>query len=75
MASRVGHPIYSKRYCGNIGTKEVHDLDRETYQCHIDGIIAAGYIITFIPDSLEQAHEECYENCTYCIGRKIRLGE
>ncbi len=75
MTNRVGHPLYGSRYCGNINTKEVHDLDRETSQCLIDVIIAAGHTISFIPDSLEQAHVECYENCVYCIGGKIGLGK
>jgi hypothetical protein len=73
LADRRGHPLYGKRYCGNIDTKEVHDIDFETSQCLIDVIIAAGHTITFIPDTLEQAHEEGYENCVYCIGGKIRL--
>jgi len=68
LANRLGHPLYGRRYCGNINTKEVHDLDCETSQCLIDVIIAAGHTITFIPDTLEQAHAECYENCACCIG-------
>ena len=75
MASRREHPLYGKRYCGNINTKEVHDLDRETSQCLIDVIIAAGHTITFIPDTLEQAHVEGYENCVYCIGGIIGVGK
>jgi len=75
LANRRGHPQYGNKYCGNINTKEVHDLDRETYQCHIDVIIAAGHSITFIPDTLDQAHTECYENCTYCLGGKEELGK
>ena len=72
MARRHGHPLYGKRYCGNTNTKEVHDLDKETYQCQIDEILAAGHAKPFSPDTLEQAHKEGYDNGAYCIGGSHR---
>lgn len=63
------------RYLGNTNSKEVHDLDNEqtgANQCQIDEIIAAVHAKTFIPDTLEQAHNEGYDNCAHCIGGSIR---
>ena len=31
-------PYNGKRYLLNLGTGEIHDLDNETTQCHIDDI-------------------------------------
>jgi len=72
MTRRYGSPLHGSRYCGNINTMEVHDLDKEKPQCQIDEIIAAGHVKTFSPDTLEQAHAEGYDNCEYCIGGGIR---
>ena len=67
MTKRYDPPLYGKRFCGNTNKREVHDLDKETVQCKIDEIIAAGHARTFVPDALEQAHSEGYDNCYYCI--------
>lgn len=68
---RYGPPINGKRYVGNTDKKEVHDLDNEQTgknECQIDEIIAAGHAKTFVPDTLEQAHREGYDNGAYCLG-------
>ena len=72
MARRHDYPLYESRFCGNINTKEVHDLDNEQTNCQIDEIIDAGHAKSFEPDELEQAHEEGYDNCAYCIGGSAR---
>jgi len=72
---RYSPPINGKRYVGNKNKKEVHDLDNEKTgpnECQIDEIIKAGHARTFTPDTLEQAHEERYDNCAYCIGESKR---
>jgi hypothetical protein len=68
MARRYDPLFSGKRYCGNTNTKEVHDLDHEHTNCQIDAIVQAGHVRVFIPDSLEQAHSEGYDNCSYCLG-------
>ena len=71
-------PIYSrptnKKYLGNSNTDhmEVHDLGNEKPQCQIDEIISAENAVVFNPDTLEQAHDEGYDNCAYCIGSSTR---
>lgn len=51
---------------------EVHDLPREVPRCQIDEILRAGHAVGFIPDSLEQAHGEGYDNCAWCLGGSTR---
>lgn len=36
-----------EQFLGNTSKKEVHDLDRETVNCQIDEIIAAGHDTPF----------------------------
>lgn len=75
MTRRSGYPTYGKRFVGNTDKAEVHDLDNEKTgknECQIDEIILAGHAITFIPDTLEQAHIKGYDNCAYCIGDSTR---
>ena len=74
---RDGPPTYGHRFIGNMDSskKEVHDLDNEKTglnQCQIEETIRARHVRVFIPDTLEQAHEEGYENCAYCIGGSTR---
>ncbi len=74
MARRYGTPFNGKRFIGNVSPSkmEVHDLDIEdTSQngCQIDEIKD---VKTFIPDTLEQAHSEGFDNCDKCIGGSKR---
>ena len=56
------------RYLGNKNTKEVHDLNNETNNCEIDRILFSGHAVKFVPDTLDQARLDGYDNCNYCIG-------
>ena len=74
MVRRNRPPFNGKRYIGNKSPNkmEVHDLDKEdTGQngCQIDEIKD---VKTFIPDTLEQAHKERFDNCDKCIGGSKR---
>lgn len=62
------------RFLGNNSPThmEVHDLPREVPRCQIDEILRAGHAVGFIPDSLEQAHGEGYDNCAWCLGGSTR---
>jgi len=71
MARRYRAPFNAKRYIGNKRKNEVHDLDYENRNCQIDEI-KTKYIVTFNPDTLEQAHREGFDNCAYCIGGSLR---
>ena len=64
----------NKRYLGNsdANNMEVHDLQNEKGQCQIDKIRKADHVVTFTPDTLEQAHSEGYDNCAFCIGDSKR---
>lgn len=59
----------TERYLGNSSSDhmEVHDLHNEKPQCQIDEIIDAGNAVVFSPDTLEQARNERYDNCAYCL--------
>jgi hypothetical protein len=71
MARRPGPPTNGKRFVGNTNKLEVHDLDNEktgANECQIDEIIRAGHAVIFSPDTLDEAHDQGYDNCAYCIG-------
>ena len=69
MATPVTPPYTGFRYLGNVPKKEVHDLQRKTANCQINEIKNA---VRFVPDTLDQAHREGYDNCAYCIGASSR---
>ena len=70
MARRQEGNMNGERFCGNLSTTEIHDLDSETCHCKIDDIIAAGDDRAFT--SLVDAQTVGYEVCAWCIGRKRR---
>jgi hypothetical protein len=51
---------------------EVHDLLRPKPNCQVEEILRAGHAVAFVPDTLEQAHKEGYDNCAYCIAGSTR---
>jgi hypothetical protein len=63
-----------QRYLGNSSPSkmEVHDLQNEKVGCQIDEIIAARHAVKFIPDTLDEARRNKYDNCAYCIGNSTR---
>ncbi len=66
-----------KTYLGNSapGHMAVHDLENEDtslYACQIDEIIEAGNAVVFDPDTLEQVHQDGYDNCACCMGGSTR---
>jgi hypothetical protein len=68
--SRTGH-----RFLGNKNKHEVHDQqreDRSSSGCQIDEILRAGHGVYFVPDTLEQARREGYDNCAKCLGGSRR---
>ena len=44
----------------------VHDLEHETDQCAVDGIVAAEKVQLFGPDSLPEARNRGFRACRYC---------
>ena len=74
MATPVYRRPTEKRYLGNSDPDhmEVHDLWNEKPQCQIEEIIEAENAVVFDLDKLEQAHNEGYDNCAYCIGGSKR---
>ena len=74
MAVSISSRPTNKRYLGNsdTGHMEVHDLENEKPQCQIDEIIEAGNAVVFDPDTLEQAKNEGYDNCAFCLGGSER---
>lgn len=64
-----------KRFLGNKNKMEVHDLTKEDKNpngCQINEFLNAGHGVNFVPDTLEQAHSEHYDNCAKCIGGSTR---
>lgn len=72
MPRRPGAPTYGKRYVGNRNHMEVHDLDRETTACQINEIIRSGHVVTFNPDTAEEARRQRYDRCAHCLGSSTR---
>ena len=46
--------LSGERYCGDMGRKQVHDLDHENAVCHIDEILHRRDVLPF--RTLENAH-------------------
>ncbi len=74
MAIPISSRPIDKKYLGNSssGHMEVHDLKNEKEQCQINEIIEAGNAVVFDPDTLEQAKNEGYDNCAFCLGGSER---
>ena len=74
MATSIYSRPTDKKYLGNSDPDhmEIHNLLNEKPQCQIDEIIRSGNAVIFNPDTLEQAHNEGYDNCAYCIGDSMR---
>ena len=70
MSRRFRGHMRAERYCGNVDTKEVHDLDNEQANCQIDEIIRAGNDKPF--DTLSHAKAQGYDNCHWCLGDSRR---
>ena len=72
MARRYKGNMNGERYLANTSPskKEVHDLDNEKTNCHIDEIIKAGHDKPY--NSLDAARKDGYDNCAYCIGNSTR---
>jgi hypothetical protein len=69
------YPVFSRNgitYLGNKNTTEVHNLRNEKALCQIDEIFRAGHAVKFIPDTLDEAHRNGYDNCHWCIGGSRR---
>lgn len=72
---RLSGPLFAKRFCGNIKSKEVHDLaneDESPSGCQIEKILKHHHEKTFEPDTLQQAHAEGYDNCAKCLTGSTR---
>lgn len=67
MTRRYRYPFNGNRFIGNTNTNEVHDLDNEQSLCKIDEI-KDYHVKTFIPDTHQQAKNEGFDNCYWCIG-------
>jgi len=64
-----------KKFLGNKNKTEVHDLKKEDKNlngCQIDEFLGKGHGVGFIPDTLEKAKSEGYDNCAKCIGGSTR---
>jgi hypothetical protein len=48
---------------------EVHHVPSETANCQLDEIQDG---VRFVPDTLEEAHMNGYDNCHYCLGGSTR---
>lgn len=69
---RPDSPFDGNRFIGNKNTTEVHDLDNEDTAdngCQIDEITD---VVTFDPDTLEQALSEGYDPCDKCLEGSTR---
>lgn len=66
-----------KKFLGNSSSSkmEVHELAREDKNlngCQIDEFLGKGHGVGFMPDTLEKAKSEGYDNCAKCIGGSTR---
>lgn len=69
MTRRHSKPLYGKRYCGNKKTRQLHDLERESFDCQINTIIVAGLAVGF--NTVEEAKKAGYLTEHFCMGENI----
>lgn len=74
MTRRNNTPFNERRYIGNasVNKMEVHDLDNEDAMsngCQIDEIKE---IVTFDPDTLEEARSKGFNPCDKCFEGSTR---
>lgn len=67
MARRYRPPFNGNRFIGNTNTNEVHDLVNEKMNCSINEI-KSHHVKKFSPDTHQQAKNEGFDNCYWCIG-------
>jgi hypothetical protein len=72
MARSVRSRPSINQFLGNSNTREVHYLKNEKGQCQIGEILRAGHAVVFLPDTVQQAHREDFDDCGHCIGRSPR---
>jgi len=72
MSLRMTHSRIGIVHLGNRNTLEVHRLPNETQQCQISEILRTGHGVKFVPDTIEEAHKNRYDNCAYCLGGSRR---
>lgn len=61
------------RFLGNKDSDnmEVHDLENRQVNCQISEI-KPEHRAWFNPDTLEEAHQQGFDNCKWCIGNSRR---
>lgn len=65
----IARGLCGERYCGNMGNKEVHDLDHEDTACNIEDIIHRHEVVAF--RTMDCAHDQGYHDCPYCLGKSV----
>ena len=71
MAVESVSTYHGLQYYGNSSPSkmEVHHVPSKTANCQLDEIKDG---VRFIPDTLEEAHANGYDNCHYCLGGSTR---
>jgi hypothetical protein len=53
---------------GDLATMEVHDLTNEKPRCALASVFDAGRAVVFERDTAEQARDEGFDYCPFCVG-------
>jgi hypothetical protein len=61
----------TSRLVGDLRTMEIHDLGNEKPRCRLADTFEAGFAVTFRPDTTDQAHDEGFGDCPYCVGADL----
>ena len=59
-------PFDDHRFVGDKRTFVVHDVEHESPECDIDGIVRAERLALFGPDNLPEARNRGYRACQLC---------
>ena len=73
IIERISRRPESNGFLGDEAAMEVHDLgseDTTEKRCYIDEIFEKGNVVVFFPDALDEVHQQGYENCEHCIGKR-----
>ena len=70
MPRRQRPPLNGAPYCGNVLTREVHNLDNEKPQCQIDRIVKNDAAVPY--HSLLLAQIDNFKQCEHCLSGKVQ---
>lgn len=68
MTTAPAVPPVTTELLGDLETMWVHDASNEKARCCLAEAVAQGNAVTFMPDTVAQAHDDGFDDCPHCLG-------